>query len=100
MQCPEGCACYHDNNWSNNIIQCSNRGHLDVPPLIPMDATTVYLDGNNMSELVNPGFIGRRRITEVFLNNSQIRVVTNFSLEGLTEVSSSAAFTPRYAELP
>ena len=34
------------------------RGHLDVPPLIPMDATTVYLDGNNMSELVNPGFIG------------------------------------------
>ena len=70
-----------------------------------MDATSVHLDGNNMSELVNPGFIGRRRITEVFLNNSQIRVVTNFSLEGLTEVStssSSAAFTPtpRYAELP
>ena len=72
-----------------------------MPPLIPMDATSVHLDGNNMSELVNPGFIGRRRITEVFLNNSQIRVVTNFSLEGLTEVSSSsAAFTPRYAELP
>ena len=51
-----------------------------------MDATTVHLDGNNMSELINPGFIGRRRITTVFLNNSQIRVVTNYSLEGLTEV--------------
>ena len=51
-----------------------------------MDATSVHLDGNNMSELVNPGFIGRRRITTVFLNNSQIRVVTNYSLEGLTEV--------------
>ena len=51
-----------------------------------MDATTVHLDGNNMSELINPGFIGRRRITTVFLNNSQIRMVTNYSLEGLTEV--------------
>merc|ERR550532_2279399 len=86
MQCPEGCACYHDNNWSNNIIQCSERGHQDVPPLIPMDATSVHLDGNNMSELINPGFIGRRRITTVFLNNSQIRAVTNYSLEGLTEL--------------
>ncbi len=54
-----------------------------------MDATTVHLDGNNMSELINPGFIGRRRITTVFLNNSQIRVVTNYSLEGLTEVRDS-----------
>jgi len=86
MQCPEGCACYHDNLWSNNIIQCSLRGHQDVPALIPMDATTVYLDGNNMTELVNPGFIGRRRIRSVFLNSSMIRKVTNFSLEGLTEV--------------
>ena len=71
-----------------NTIQCSDRGHTDVPALIPMDATEVFLDGNNMTELVNPGFIGRRRITTVFLNNSQIRVVTNFSLEGLTEVRS------------
>ena len=60
-----------------------------MPPLIPMDATTVHLDGNNMSELGNPGFIGRRRITTVFLNSSQIRVVTNYSLEGLTEVRNT-----------
>ena len=69
-----------------NTIQCSNRGHTDVPALIPMDATEVFLDGNNMTELVNPGFIGRRRIRSVFLNSSMIRVVTNFSLEGLTDV--------------
>ena len=49
----------------------------------------MHLDGNNMSELVNPGFIGRRRITTVFLNSSQIRVVTNYSLEGLTEVRNT-----------
>lgn len=58
-----------------------------------MDATTVHLDGNNMSELINPGFIGRRRITTVFLNNSQIRAVTNYSLEGLTEVRERCLFS-------
>jgi hypothetical protein len=86
MQCPEGCSCYHDNTWTNNIIQCSARGHSDVPPLIPMDATTIYLDGNNMTELVNPGFIGRRRVHAVYLNNSMVRTVTNYSFEGLTEL--------------
>ena len=64
-----GCACYHDNSWTVNLIQCSGRGHLDVPPLIPMDATTVHLDGNTMEAgLLNPGFIGRRRVTSLFLN--------------------------------
>ena len=74
MQCPEGCSCYHDNSWSSNVIQCSARGHEDVPALIPMDATTVYLDGNNMTDLVNQGFIGRRRIKAVYLNNSMINI--------------------------
>ena len=86
MQCPEGCSCYHDNSWTNNVIQCSNRGHMDVPPLIPMDATAVYLDGNNMTELSNPGFIGRRRVRSVYLNNSMIMRITNYSFEGLTDV--------------
>ena len=93
MQCPEGCSCYHDNSWTNNVIQCSGRGHMDVPPLIPMDATAVYLDGNNMTELANPGFIGRRRVRAVYLNNSMIARVTNYSFEGLTEVRSSAITT-------
>ena len=83
MQCPEGCTCYHDNAWTNNVVQCSVGDFTDVPPLIPMDATTVYLDGNNMTELVNPGFIGRKRIHTIFLNNSLIQHITNFSFEGL-----------------
>jgi hypothetical protein len=86
MQCPEGCSCYHDNTWTNNIIQCSAGGFTDVPPLIPMDATTVYLDGNNMTDLVNPGFIGRKRVHTVYLNNSLVQHVTNFSFEGLSSL--------------
>jgi Leucine-rich repeat (LRR) protein len=86
MQCPEGCSCYHDNSWTNNVIQCSAGDFNDVPPLIPMDATTVYLDGNNMTELVNPGFIGRKRVHTIYLNNSLIQHVTNFSFEGLSSL--------------
>jgi len=86
MQCPDGCSCSHDTSWSINIIQCSSRGHLDVPPLIPMDATTVYLDGNNMSQLDNPGFVGRKMISSLFLNSSRIKKMTNLTLEGLTNV--------------
>ena len=81
-----GCTCFHDNQWTSNIIQCSHGDFSDVPPLIPMDATSVYLDGNNMTELESPGFIGRRRIEEVYLNNSQIQTITNYSFEGLTGV--------------
>ena len=32
MQCPEGCSYYHDASWTNNIVQCSERGHQDIPP--------------------------------------------------------------------
>jgi hypothetical protein len=51
-----------------------------------MDATTVYLDGNNMSQLDNPGFVGRKMIRSLFLNSSRIKKMTNLTLEGLTNV--------------
>ena len=73
---------------------------MDVPPLIPMDATAVYLDGNNMTELVNPGFIGRRRVRAVFLNNSAIIRVTNYSFEGMQFSLSLLLSLPPFFSLP
>ena len=84
MQCPDGCSCFHDSQWTVNKIECSGRNHTDVPALIPMDATEIFLDGNNMTELIGPGFIGRRHVAEVFLNNSKIVTIGPLSLEGLT----------------
>ena len=49
-----------------------------------MDATEIHLDGNDMTELIGPGFIGRRHAIEVFLNNSNILTIGPLSLEGLT----------------
>ena len=87
MQCPEGCSCFHDSTWSANVIQCSSRGHHDVPPLIPMDATSIYLDGNNFTgTLESQAFIGRKRVTSLFLNASMIGAINNQTFNGLTEL--------------
>ncbi|TRY62942.1 hypothetical protein TCAL_07278 [Tigriopus californicus] len=87
MQCPEGCSCFHDSTWSANIIQCSMRGHKDIPPLIPMDATSIYLDGNNFTgTLESQAFIGRKRVQALYLNHSLIEAINNQTFNGLTEL--------------
>ena len=87
MQCPEGCTCFHDSTWSANVIQCSRRGHTDIPPLIPMDATSILLDGNNFTGLLeSQAFIGRKRVISLFLNASQIESVSSQTFNGLTEL--------------
>jgi len=87
MQCPEGCSCFHDSTWSANVIQCSLRGHAEIPPLMPMDATAIHLDGNNfVGILESQAFIGRKRVEALFLNNSQLGGVGNQTFNGLTEL--------------
>ena len=87
MQCPEGCSCFHDSTWSANVIQCSRRGHSDIPPLIPMDATSILLDGNNFTGLLeSQAFIGRKRVRSLYLNASLIESVSSQTFNGLTEL--------------
>ena len=86
MQCPDGCSCYHDSTWSSNIVQCSARGHAEVPPLIPMDATSVFLDGNSMTDLSGQIFLGRSRMKNLYLNNSQVTEVSNNTFVGLLDL--------------
>jgi hypothetical protein len=83
MQCPEGCSCYHDSNWNTNIIQCGLRGHKEVPLLIPMDSTEIRLDGNNLTHVDSQSFIGRRRVANLFMNNSQVTSISAETFSGL-----------------
>ena len=52
-----------------------------------MDATSIYLDGNHFNgTLESQAFIGRKRVTSLFLNNSMIGAISNQTFNGLTEL--------------
>jgi hypothetical protein len=86
MQCPAGCTCYHDSAWRQNVIECSTRDHLGVPPLIPMDANVIYLDGNNFRNFLQQAFIGRSKVRSLFLNSSKIIAIGKKTFNGLSEL--------------
>ncbi|XP_043267748.1 toll-like receptor Tollo [Venturia canescens] len=82
MTCPDNCSCYHDHSWSSNVVDCSNGGYNEVPERIPMDATEIYLDGNELGDLGSHVFIGKRRLEVLFLNNSGISALHNRTFNG------------------
>ena len=53
-----------------------------------MDATAVYLDGNAFGgeTLLNDEFIGRKHMTSLYLNASQIEYISNQTFKGLSEL--------------
>ncbi|CAH4034010.1 unnamed protein product [Pieris brassicae] len=83
MTCPEGCSCFHDSNWNSNVIDCSNAGYTDIPEKIPMDATELYLDGNDFASLNSHLFIGKKKLHKLYLNNSNIASIDNDTFNGL-----------------
>ena len=54
------------------MIQCGAANLSSVPREIPMDASSVYLDGNNLGLLPAEAFLGRSKVTELFLNRSLV----------------------------
>ncbi|XP_018562934.1 toll-like receptor 6 [Anoplophora glabripennis] len=83
MTCPDRCTCYHDHTWSSNVVDCSNAGYTNVPEKIPMDATEIYLDGNNLGELGSHVFIGKKKLEVLFLNNSNVKALHNRTFNGV-----------------
>lgn len=105
MQCPDGCTCYYDSTWNTNIVDCSADGghsstnglqlasqnlnaitghlHSSIPAHIPMDVTDLYLDGNNLNQLLSHTFIGRRNMRSLYLNSSNIHQISNKTFNGL-----------------
>ena len=87
MTCPDGCACYHDNSWTKNIIQCSSSQFSTLPDAMPMDATEIFLDGNRLETLQSHTFIGRKNLKVLHLNNSDIDRIENQTFNGLKSLA-------------
>lgn len=83
MICPNNCKCYHDITWNSNVVDCSNAGYHEVPQRIPMDATEIYLDGNDIGNLGNHVFIGKKKLQVLFLNNTKLKDINNQTFKGV-----------------
>ena len=86
MTCPLDCKCYHDQTWNTNVVDCSGLGTRKIPLRIPMDATEVYLDGNDLRELQNHVFIGRKNMQVLYVNASGIESIQNKTFNGLNNL--------------
>jgi Leucine-rich repeat (LRR) protein len=83
MTCPDNCTCHHDTAWSSNIVECSNAQYETIPSRIPMDATEIYLDGNQLFQLGSHIFIGKKNLRTLFLNDSHVELIKNKTFNGL-----------------
>ena len=81
MKCPEDCQCFHDQQWSANVVQCSNVSK--VPSLLPMDVTSLHLERNNLTRLTQTMFLGRSRLKSIMLEQSSIVEIENGTFSGL-----------------
>nr|XP_045586253.1 toll-like receptor Tollo [Procambarus clarkii]XP_045586254.1 toll-like receptor Tollo [Procambarus clarkii] len=86
MTCPQGCSCYHDETWATNIVDCSARNHHHLPDDIPMDATVVFMDNNEMPVLDAHQLIGRKNMMALYLNSSRIERIQNRTFHGLSSL--------------
>lgn len=86
MTCPNNCSCYHDPTWHTNVVDCSSQQATDIPDKIPMDATEVYLDGNDFKELQNYAFIGRKNMRSLYVNSSEVKSIQNRTFAGLSSL--------------
>lgn len=86
MTCPDNCTCYHDHSWASNVVDCSNAGYRTVPQGIPMDATEIYLDGNDLGDLGSHVFIGKKKLQVLYLNGSNIGNIHNRTFNGATSL--------------
>ncbi|KAG6454221.1 hypothetical protein O3G_MSEX008579 [Manduca sexta] len=86
MTCPQNCTCYHDPLWNTNVVDCSGQSSVEIPHKIPMDATEVFLDGNNIRELQNHVFIGRQKMRSLYVNNSNVDSIQNRTFAGLNSL--------------
>lgn len=83
MTCPDRCSCYHDHTWNTNVVDCGAADYTEVPERIPMDATAIYLDGNNLGDLASHMFIGKKKLELLYLNNSKVMSLHNRTFNGV-----------------
>ena len=81
--CPDGCRCFHSSNFLiDHFILCTNNNMSAIPFNIPVAATELYLDNNNISTLYKNSFLGLYAVQSIYLNHSEIGFMERDSFKG------------------
>lgn len=83
IKCPDNCSCFHDSSFNINKINCGKQNAQTIPERVPMDATDLYLDGNNLFELQANTFSKLRHLRTLYLNNSNVIAIQPQAFHGL-----------------
>ncbi|XP_022651225.1 toll-like receptor Tollo [Varroa destructor] len=84
--CPDNCTCYHNKSWTTNIVDCSARNHKQIPKQLAIDATEIYVDGNDIAVVTPYMFAGRKNVKVLFLNNSNVMTIQNDTFASMQEL--------------
>lgn len=84
IKCPDGCSCFHDSSFNINKINCGKQNAQTIPERVPMDATDLYLDGNNLFELQANTFTKLRHLRTLYVNNSNVIAIQPQAFHGLS----------------
>ncbi|XP_066265711.1 chondroadherin-like [Branchiostoma lanceolatum] len=79
--CPEKCDCTSD-GW----VRCNARGLEAVPISIPVNATRLYLNDNNIQNLTDTDFSNLTSLRHLDLSNNDIRVLPGGVFSNLTRL--------------
>ncbi|GFO48821.1 protein toll [Plakobranchus ocellatus] len=91
LTCPLGCTCYIGGITFVKIyyhVRCDGRGFSMVPDRIPLRATNLYVDGNNISAVSNHDFHWLAQLENLYLNSSSLHTIEEGAFDNCTSLLS------------
>jgi Leucine-rich repeat (LRR) protein len=88
-RCPDNCECYKSADFlSTHYIKCSNKNITTIDKFIPKIANKLDYSGSDLVHLESHSFIGMSNLKSLFLNNSNIKLISNGTFIGLTQLKT------------
>uniref|UniRef100_T1GQR7 TIR domain-containing protein n=1 Tax=Megaselia scalaris TaxID=36166 RepID=T1GQR7_MEGSC len=89
MVCPQNCSCFHDANWTTNIVDCGKQNLNTLPKKIPTGVTDLYLDalylnGSNIVNIEHSTFTTMHTLEVLHLENNKLQTLEGYEFAHLS----------------
>ena len=86
-RCPNSCECYNSADFlSTHYVKCSSKNLTTIDKFIPKIANTLDYSGSDLVRLETHSFIGMTNLETLYLNKSNIKLISNGTFIGLTRL--------------